>query len=85
MVALELLFVTGGESKPELGEVTHVTAQHLIRFEPQNPHTTEEKILVIKNSTYVAAIRVMLCNLGILTGISFVILCSLKLEKPSRP
>ncbi|NWW00972.1 DLEC1 protein, partial [Oreocharis arfaki] len=53
LVALELLFVTGGESKPELGEVTHVTAQHLIRFEPQNPHTTEEKILVIKNSTHV--------------------------------
>ncbi|NXE41313.1 DLEC1 protein, partial [Ptilorrhoa leucosticta] len=53
LIALELLFVTGGESKPELGEVTRVTAQHLIRFEPQNPHTTEEKILVIKNSTHV--------------------------------
>ncbi|NXC55181.1 DLEC1 protein, partial [Aleadryas rufinucha] len=53
LVALELLFVTGGESKPELGEATHVTAQHLIRFGPQNPHTTEEKILVIKNSTHV--------------------------------
>ncbi|NWT18177.1 DLEC1 protein, partial [Vireo altiloquus] len=53
VVALELLFVTGGESKPELGEATHATAQHLIRFEPQNPHTTEEKTLVIKNSTHV--------------------------------
>ncbi|NXS82393.1 DLEC1 protein, partial [Erpornis zantholeuca] len=53
MVALELLFVTGGESKPELGEVTHATAQHLIRFEPQNPHTAVEKILIIKNSTHV--------------------------------
>ncbi|NXY53891.1 DLEC1 protein, partial [Callaeas wilsoni] len=53
LITLELLFVTGGESKAQLGEVTDVTAQHLIRFEPQNPHTTEEKILVIKNSTHV--------------------------------
>ncbi|NWS56289.1 DLEC1 protein, partial [Chunga burmeisteri] len=53
LIALELLFVTGGESKPELGEVTDVTAQHLIRFDPQNPHTTEEKKLVIRNSTHV--------------------------------
>ncbi|NWH19661.1 DLEC1 protein, partial [Grus americana] len=53
LIALELLFVTGGESKPEPGEVTDVTAQHLIRFDPQNPHTTEEKKLVIRNSSYV--------------------------------
>ncbi|XP_039920879.1 deleted in lung and esophageal cancer protein 1 isoform X2 [Hirundo rustica] len=52
-IALELLFVTGGESKAQLGEVTDATAQHLIRFEPQNPHTSKEKILVIKNSTHV--------------------------------
>ncbi|KAM6117322.1 LOW QUALITY PROTEIN: deleted in lung and esophageal cancer protein 1-like [Pterocles gutturalis] len=53
LIALELLFVTGGESKPELGEVTDVTAQHLIRFGPQNPYTAEEKTLVIRNSTHV--------------------------------
>ncbi|NXJ82494.1 DLEC1 protein, partial [Trogon melanurus] len=53
LIALELLFVTGGESKPEPGELTDVTAQHLIRFDPQNPHTTEEKKLVIRNSTHV--------------------------------
>ncbi|NXD77470.1 DLEC1 protein, partial [Halcyon senegalensis] len=53
LIALELLSVTGGESKPELGEITDVTAQHLIRFDPQNPHTTGEKKLVIRNSTYV--------------------------------
>ncbi|NXT20409.1 DLEC1 protein, partial [Syrrhaptes paradoxus] len=53
LVALELLFVTGGESKPELGEVTDITAQHLIRFGPQNPYTAEEKILVIRNSIHV--------------------------------
>ncbi|NWX47151.1 DLEC1 protein, partial [Steatornis caripensis] len=53
LIALELLFVTDGESKPEPGEVTDVTAQHLIRFEPQNPHTTKEKKLVIRNSTHI--------------------------------
>ncbi|NWW94955.1 DLEC1 protein, partial [Rhynochetos jubatus] len=51
--ALELLFVTGGESKPEPCEVTDVTAQHLIRFDSQNPHSTEERKLVIRNSTRV--------------------------------
>ncbi|NXG63044.1 DLEC1 protein, partial [Hemiprocne comata] len=53
LIALELVFVTGGESKPEPSEVTDVTAQHLIRFEPQNPHTTKEKKLVIRNSTHI--------------------------------
>ncbi|NWI87030.1 DLEC1 protein, partial [Pitta sordida] len=53
LIALELLSVTGGESKPELGEATDVTAQHLLRFEPQNPHSSEEKKLVIRNSTRV--------------------------------
>ncbi|XP_010127726.1 PREDICTED: deleted in lung and esophageal cancer protein 1, partial [Chlamydotis macqueenii] len=53
LIALELLFVTGGESKPEPGEVTDATAQHLIRFDPQNPHTTKEKKLVIRNSTHI--------------------------------
>uniref|UniRef100_A0A8C0FEC2 DLEC1 cilia and flagella associated protein n=1 Tax=Bubo bubo TaxID=30461 RepID=A0A8C0FEC2_BUBBB len=52
LVALELLFVTGGESKPEPGEVTDVTAEHLIQFDPQNPHTTEEKKLIIRNTIH---------------------------------
>lgn len=84
LIALELLFVTGGESKPEPGEVTDVTAQHLIRFDPQNPHTTEEKKLVIRNSSYVAKINsIMFCILNMLGGISFVIPNSLELEKLS--
>ncbi|NXS51408.1 DLEC1 protein, partial [Brachypteracias leptosomus] len=51
LIALELLCVMGGGSRPGLGEVTGVAAQHLIRFDPQNPHTTQEKKLVIRNST----------------------------------
>ncbi|PKU31944.1 hypothetical protein llap_17752 [Limosa lapponica baueri] len=53
LIALDLVFVTGGESEPEPGEATDVTAQHLIRFDAQNPHTTEEKKLVIRNTTLV--------------------------------
>ncbi|XP_031463677.1 deleted in lung and esophageal cancer protein 1 isoform X2 [Phasianus colchicus] len=53
LIALKLLHVTGGESSPEPGEVTDVTAQHLVRFDPQNPHTTTQKNLVIRNSTHV--------------------------------
>uniref|UniRef100_A0A8C6IWU7 DLEC1 cilia and flagella associated protein n=1 Tax=Melopsittacus undulatus TaxID=13146 RepID=A0A8C6IWU7_MELUD len=53
LIALELLFVTGGESKPKADEATDATAQHLIQFDPQNPHTSKEKKLVIRNSTQV--------------------------------
>ncbi|NXL85041.1 DLEC1 protein, partial [Alectura lathami] len=53
LIALELLCVMGGESSPEPGEVTDVGAQHLIWFGPQNPHSTTEKKLVIRNSTHI--------------------------------
>uniref|UniRef100_A0A8C2TIS8 DLEC1 cilia and flagella associated protein n=1 Tax=Coturnix japonica TaxID=93934 RepID=A0A8C2TIS8_COTJA len=52
LIALELLRVTGGESSSEHGEVTDVT-RHIIQFEPQNPHTTTKKNLVLRNSTHV--------------------------------
>ncbi|XP_073190809.1 deleted in lung and esophageal cancer protein 1 isoform X3 [Lepidochelys kempii] len=51
LIALELLSVTGGESHPAPGEPTDIAAQHLIRFDPQNPHATTEKKLLIRNST----------------------------------
>uniref|UniRef100_A0A8C0GUB3 DLEC1 cilia and flagella associated protein n=1 Tax=Chelonoidis abingdonii TaxID=106734 RepID=A0A8C0GUB3_CHEAB len=53
LIALELLSVTGGESHPAPGEPTDIAAQHLIRFDPQNPHATAEKKLLIRNSTHV--------------------------------
>ncbi|NXL80013.1 DLEC1 protein, partial [Leptocoma aspasia] len=53
LITLELLSVTDGESKAQLGEVSDATAQHLIRFEPQNPHTTKEKIMIIRNCTHI--------------------------------
>uniref|UniRef100_A0A674J3F5 DLEC1 cilia and flagella associated protein n=1 Tax=Terrapene triunguis TaxID=2587831 RepID=A0A674J3F5_9SAUR len=53
LIALELLSVTGGESHPAPGEPTDIAAQHLICFDPQNPHATTEKKLLIRNSTHV--------------------------------
>ncbi|POI32529.1 hypothetical protein CIB84_003720 [Bambusicola thoracicus] len=53
LIALELLHVTGGESSSESDEVTDVAAQHLIRFDPQNPHSTTQKFMLIRNSTHV--------------------------------
>lgn len=60
MVALELLSVTGGESHPVPGEPTDIAAQHLICFDPQNPHATTEKQLLIRNSTYVAVSNIII-------------------------
>nr|XP_060639346.1 deleted in lung and esophageal cancer protein 1 [Anolis sagrei ordinatus] len=53
LIALELFSVTGGESHPLPGELTDVTAQHLIRFDSLNPYSVAEKILVLRNMTHV--------------------------------
>ncbi|KAH0627637.1 hypothetical protein JD844_003651 [Phrynosoma platyrhinos] len=53
LIALKLLSVTGGESSPLLGELTDVTAQHLIRFDSVNPYSVAEKTLVLRNITHV--------------------------------
>lgn len=53
LIALKLLSVTGGESSPLPGELTDVTAQHLMRFDSLNPYSTAEKTLVLRNMTYV--------------------------------
>ncbi|XP_067326488.1 deleted in lung and esophageal cancer protein 1 [Anolis sagrei] len=53
LIALELFSVTGGESHPLPGELTDVTAQHLIRFDSLNPYSVAEKTLVLRNMTHV--------------------------------
>ncbi|XP_075444055.1 deleted in lung and esophageal cancer protein 1 isoform X2 [Ascaphus truei] len=53
VIALELVSVSGGESSPEPGELTDVTAEHLIRFQPANLRSTVQKSLIIRNSTHV--------------------------------
>ena len=51
MAGVELESVSGGLSESELGETRDISAQHFIRFDGQNPETTTDKTLVIKNTT----------------------------------
>lgn len=54
MAGVELDSVSGGLSESELGEMRDISAQHFIRFDEQNPATTTDKTLVIKNTTWVS-------------------------------
>ncbi|XP_037357455.1 deleted in lung and esophageal cancer protein 1 [Talpa occidentalis] len=53
LVALDLVYVSGEKSQPEPGEFTDLTAQHFIRFEPENLQSTARKQLIIRNATHV--------------------------------
>ncbi|KAG8521540.1 Deleted in lung and esophageal cancer protein 1 [Galemys pyrenaicus] len=53
LVALDLIYVSGEKSQPEPGEFTDLTAQHFIRFEPENLRSTARKQLIIRNATHV--------------------------------
>ncbi|XP_010980368.3 deleted in lung and esophageal cancer protein 1 isoform X2 [Camelus dromedarius] len=53
LVALDLIYISGEKSQPEPGELTDLTAQHFIRFEPENLQSTASKLLIIKNATHV--------------------------------
>ncbi|XP_029442886.1 deleted in lung and esophageal cancer protein 1 [Rhinatrema bivittatum] len=53
LIGLELIAVSGGESRPVLGELTDLTAEYLVHFDSSNPYTTSEKKLLIRNTTHV--------------------------------
>ncbi|TKC49530.1 hypothetical protein EI555_011000, partial [Monodon monoceros] len=53
LVALDLIYVSGEKSQLEPGELTDLTAQHFIRFEPENLQSTASKLLIIRNATHV--------------------------------
>uniref|UniRef100_G1PIV1 DLEC1 cilia and flagella associated protein n=1 Tax=Myotis lucifugus TaxID=59463 RepID=G1PIV1_MYOLU len=53
LVALELVYISGEKSQPEPGELTDLTAQHFIRFEPENLQSTARRQLLIRNATHV--------------------------------
>ncbi|XP_014701250.1 deleted in lung and esophageal cancer protein 1 isoform X1 [Equus asinus] len=53
LVALDLIYISGEKSQPEPGELTDLTAQHFIRFEPENLQSTARKQLLIRNATHV--------------------------------
>jgi len=51
LVALDLIYISGEKSQPEPGELTDLTAQYFIRFEPENLQSTASKLLIIRNAT----------------------------------
>nr|CAB3238197.1 deleted in lung and esophageal cancer protein 1 [Phallusia mammillata] len=52
--AVELVSVSdGGEEEPHVGEVVDLTADHLIRFPPLNPHSFYMRQIIVHNSTNV--------------------------------
>ncbi|XP_005222609.2 deleted in lung and esophageal cancer protein 1 isoform X1 [Bos taurus] len=53
LVALDLIYISGEKSQPEPGELTDLTAQYFIRFEPENLQSTASKLLIIRNATHV--------------------------------
>ncbi|XP_052579890.1 deleted in lung and esophageal cancer protein 1 isoform X3 [Peromyscus californicus insignis] len=53
LVALDLIYISGGKSEPDPGELRDLTAQYFIRFEPENLQSTSRKQLIIRNATHV--------------------------------
>uniref|UniRef100_A0A8C9PGJ8 DLEC1 cilia and flagella associated protein n=1 Tax=Spermophilus dauricus TaxID=99837 RepID=A0A8C9PGJ8_SPEDA len=51
LIALDLIYVSGEKSQPDPGELTDLTAQHFIRFKPENIRSTARKQLIIRNAT----------------------------------
>ncbi|XP_010792690.1 deleted in lung and esophageal cancer protein 1-like [Notothenia coriiceps] len=52
LIALELVSVSGRKEPPVVGEVHDLTAEHLVRFSPCNPHSVQEKRLIIRNNVH---------------------------------
>uniref|UniRef100_A0A8C4SEY7 DLEC1 cilia and flagella associated protein n=1 Tax=Erpetoichthys calabaricus TaxID=27687 RepID=A0A8C4SEY7_ERPCA len=52
LVALQLTSITGGEDSPYPEEITDLSANHFVRFEPLNPHSVARKTIVIHNATH---------------------------------
>ncbi|XP_047468119.1 deleted in lung and esophageal cancer protein 1 isoform X2 [Mugil cephalus] len=57
LIALELVSVSGGEEEeeeelPAVGEVHDLTAEHFVRFSPCNPHSVQQKKLVVRNNVH---------------------------------
>ncbi|XP_056306524.1 deleted in lung and esophageal cancer protein 1 [Danio aesculapii] len=52
LITVELLSVSGGEDQPEFAELCDITADHYVRFNTANPHSTLQKTVVVKNNTH---------------------------------
>uniref|UniRef100_A0A673MAK0 DLEC1 cilia and flagella associated protein n=1 Tax=Sinocyclocheilus rhinocerous TaxID=307959 RepID=A0A673MAK0_9TELE len=52
LITVELVSISGGEDQPELGELCDITADHYVRLNPTNPHSTLQKMVVVKNNAH---------------------------------
>uniref|UniRef100_A0A3P8TID1 Deleted in lung and esophageal cancer protein 1 Ig-like domain-containing protein n=1 Tax=Amphiprion percula TaxID=161767 RepID=A0A3P8TID1_AMPPE len=52
LIALELLSVSGETEPLVVGEVHDLTAEHFVRFSPCNPHSMQQKKVVIRNNVH---------------------------------
>lgn len=50
LIALELVSVSGERELPAVGELHDLTAEHFVRFSPCNPHSVQQKKLIIRNN-----------------------------------
>uniref|UniRef100_A0A8C4E4B0 DLEC1 cilia and flagella associated protein n=1 Tax=Dicentrarchus labrax TaxID=13489 RepID=A0A8C4E4B0_DICLA len=52
LIALELVSVSGKKEPPVVGEAHDLTAEHFVRFSPCNPHSVQQKKLIIRNNVH---------------------------------
>ncbi|KAK5849638.1 hypothetical protein PBY51_013957 [Eleginops maclovinus] len=52
LIALELVSVSGRKEPPVVGEVHDLTADHCVRFSPCNPHSAQERKVIIRNNVH---------------------------------
>uniref|UniRef100_A0A8C9YRN9 DLEC1 cilia and flagella associated protein n=1 Tax=Sander lucioperca TaxID=283035 RepID=A0A8C9YRN9_SANLU len=52
LIALELVSVSGKTEPPVVGEVHDLTAEHFVRFSPCNPHSGQQKKVIIRNNVH---------------------------------
>ncbi|XP_039983101.1 deleted in lung and esophageal cancer protein 1 [Xiphias gladius] len=52
LLALELLSLSGDKELPVVGEVHDLTAEHFVCFSPCNPHSVQQKKLIIRNNVH---------------------------------
>ncbi|XP_053198841.1 deleted in lung and esophageal cancer protein 1 [Scomber japonicus] len=52
LIALEVVSISGEKEPAVVGEVHDLTANHFVRFSPCNPHSLQQKKLVIRNNVH---------------------------------
>ncbi|XP_054479162.1 deleted in lung and esophageal cancer protein 1 [Anoplopoma fimbria] len=52
LIAVELASVSGKEERPVVGEEHDLIAEHCVRFSPCNPHSVQQKRLIIRNNVH---------------------------------